>query len=115
MEISNNEFYTLNHKVQVEPLINNWYAWSYLMSPASASMIIAFSHLKIMENYLEAPHIHEYALTKPEMMGGPFIDIKTSAIDEIKNLIDKTKRECSHIIDFAHSIKQLSTPTLLPT
>jgi hypothetical protein len=34
----------------IEPLFNQWYAWSYLLSPASAAMFVANAHLKLMSS-----------------------------------------------------------------
>ena len=39
--------YYLKQNVQIDPLFNHWYAYPQLISPATAAMHIANSHLKI--------------------------------------------------------------------
>jgi hypothetical protein len=64
----------LRQNVQVEPLVESWYAWSHLISPATAAMNIVDRHLKIMQSYVQAPQVHAAAVKNPAMLGGPFID-----------------------------------------
>src|SRR5215216_2152733 len=64
----------LKQNVMVEPLFNQWYAWTHLISPATAAIYMANSHLKIMQSFISAPKIHASALKNPAMIGGPFID-----------------------------------------
>ncbi|MEM6403699.1 MAG: MBL fold metallo-hydrolase, partial [Cyanobacteria bacterium P01_D01_bin.116] len=91
----------------VEPLINQWYAWSYLVPPATAARYIANSHLKIMESFIEAPQVHQSALKNPAMMGGPFINYDASRVDEVKDLLEKTKSEQANLIRLAAAIQDL--------
>jgi L-ascorbate metabolism protein UlaG (beta-lactamase superfamily) len=98
----------LRQNVQVEPLFNQWYAWSHLIAPASAAMNITNLHLKIMKSYLAAPQVHANAVKNPAMLGGPFIDYNGGRTDEIKALMDKTIDKQAHMIKFADSVKSLS-------
>jgi len=91
----------------VEPLINQWYAWSYLVPPATAARYIANSHIKIMESFIEAPQVHQSALKNPAMMGGPFINYDASRVDEVKDLLEKTKSEQANLIRLAAAIQEL--------
>jgi hypothetical protein len=43
----------LKPNVVIEPLIERWYAWSHLISPATASMNVVKRHIEIMNSYLE--------------------------------------------------------------
>jgi L-ascorbate metabolism protein UlaG (beta-lactamase superfamily) len=90
-----------------EPLFNQWYAWPYLIPPASAAMYIANSHLKIMQSFVSAPQVHVSALKNPAMMGGPFINYDPSKVPAIKQLIDKTLTEQRLMLDFAEAIRAL--------
>ncbi|MFK7748979.1 MAG: MBL fold metallo-hydrolase, partial [Kordia sp.] len=67
-----NQYLKLN--VALEALIDRWYAWSHLVSPATAAMNIKERHLKIMQSYIKSPKTHAAAVKRPEMLGGPFID-----------------------------------------
>ena len=93
--------------VLAEPLVNQWYAWSYLVSPATAAMYIANSHLKIMQSFVATPQVHISALKNPAMMGGPFINYDLSKTGKIKYLVDKTVREQGHMLEFAEAVKTL--------
>jgi len=97
----------LRQNVQVEPLFNNWYAWSHLVAPATAAMNIANSHLKIMRSYVAAPLVHASAVKNPAMLGGPFIDYQGQRVPEIKALIEKTMKQHAPMIQLAESIKAL--------
>jgi L-ascorbate metabolism protein UlaG (beta-lactamase superfamily) len=97
----------LKQNVQAEPLFNQWYAWSHLISPHTAAMNITNLHLKIMKSYVAAPQIHANAVKNPAMIGGPFIDYDGGRVDEIRALIDKTSKEQTHMIGFADAVKTL--------
>jgi thioester reductase-like protein len=90
-----------------EPLIDQWYAWSYLISPATSAMYVANSHIKIMESFIEAPQVHQTALKNPAMMGGPFISHDASRIDAIRTILEKTKAEQANLLTLAEAIKNL--------
>jgi L-ascorbate metabolism protein UlaG (beta-lactamase superfamily) len=98
----------LNQNVQAEPLINQWYAWSYLIPPATMSMYVANSHLKIMQSFVAAPQTHVAALKNPNMVGGPFIDYEASRVGEIKQLLSRTVSEQAHMLEMAEAIKNVS-------
>lgn len=98
----------LKQNVVAEPLINQWYAWANLISPATAAMFIANSHLKIMQSFAAAPQVHVQALKNPAMRGGPFINYDASRAGEIKALIDKTSKEQAAMLQLAADIQSLS-------
>jgi L-ascorbate metabolism protein UlaG (beta-lactamase superfamily) len=104
--MDNNLLY-LRQNVQVEPLFDSWYAWTHLIPPATAARNVTERHLKIMDSYLNAPHVHANAVKNPKLLGGPFIDYEGKRVDEIRQLRDNTKRERSHLIELSTSIDEL--------
>jgi hypothetical protein len=78
----------LKPNVVLEPLFDKWYAWSYLISPATSAMNIANRHLKILNSYIQAPQIHAAAAKNAQMRGGPFIDFKGPRVEEAKSSYD---------------------------
>ncbi len=102
-----NEKLYLKQNVLAEPLINRWYAWSYLVSPATASMYIANSHLKIMRSFVSNPQVHISALKNPAMIGGPFINHPAERVAEIKSLMETTIKEQANMLEMAEAIKTL--------
>ena len=97
----------LRPNVVIEPLVDRWYAWSHLISPATAAMNITHRHLKIMESFVNAVQVHVAAVANPKMLGGPFIDHGSDRVPEITGLIAKTKNDRAQMIAFAQAIQQL--------
>jgi L-ascorbate metabolism protein UlaG (beta-lactamase superfamily) len=100
------KFY-LKPNLVIEPLVDNWYAWSHLISPPSAAMNILERHIKIMESYIMAPAIHAQAVKNPKMRGGPFMDFKKDRSDDIRTLLKETTVRQDNLIQFAMAIKDL--------
>lgn len=90
-----------------EPLVDRWYAWSYLIPPATAAMYLANSQIKIMESFVEDPKVHQMALQNPAMVGGPFINYDVSRVGEISDLLCKTKVRQAKLLALANAIKEL--------
>ncbi|NEO98536.1 MAG: NAD-dependent epimerase/dehydratase family protein [Symploca sp. SIO2E9] len=109
--MANQTFY-LKPNVIVEPLFNQWYAWSNLISPATAARYITESHLKIMQSFVDAPEVHQSAMKDPAMMGGPFINYGVDRVHEIKALLEATKEEEAHMVQLSQAITQLDTMLL---
>jgi L-ascorbate metabolism protein UlaG (beta-lactamase superfamily) len=104
--LTNDKMY-LRQNVQVEPLVERWYAWSHLISPATAAMNVVDRHLSIMESYVKNPSVHANAVKNPAMLGGPFIDYDGGRVDELKALIEQTRKEQAPQIAMSAAIKEL--------
>jgi L-ascorbate metabolism protein UlaG (beta-lactamase superfamily) len=89
-----------------EPLIFGWYAWSYLIPPATAACNLAERYMKIMQSYVQAPQIHAQAIKNPSLLGGPFIDLNGERVNDIKNLIEETRKNCKELLELATSLKE---------
>jgi L-ascorbate metabolism protein UlaG (beta-lactamase superfamily) len=98
----------LKSTIKAEPLIWKWYAWSYLIPPVTAGCNIVERHLKIMQSYVQNPQIHSQAVKDPKLIGGPFIDLEGEKIEEIKDLINQTKKDCEELIALNNAIKELN-------
>jgi len=103
----NEEQLYLKPNVVMEPLVDKWYAWSHLISPATAAMNIVGRHLAIIESYLMAPAIHANAVLNPKMKGGPFMDFGGGRIEEVTELQDQSLEKQKKVIEFAKAIKTL--------
>ena len=101
--------YYLRQNVQVEPLVDQWYAWPHLVPPATTARNITHRHFKIMDSYINAPQIHANAVKNPKMLGGPFIDYGGKRVDEVRALRDRTKRERSSLIELSEAIDALDS------
>lgn len=97
----------LKRNVQVEPLIDQWYAWSYLVPPATAARNLTGRHMQIMDSYIGAPQVHAAAVKNPQMLGGPFIDYDGKRVDEIRALRKRTKEEHASAFELSKAIEDL--------
>ncbi|WP_395338238.1 MBL fold metallo-hydrolase [Ningiella sp. W23] len=98
----------LKTNVKVEPLWNNWYAWPLLLQPATAGCITAKLHLRILDSYLQAPHIHKAASKNPAMRGGPFMDY-SGGIEKVTKLVNHTRSEAADLIKISEALTELNT------
>lgn len=105
--MSESEPLYLGPNIQVEPLVDHWYAWSHLIPPATAARNITERHLKIMGSYINAPEVHASAVKNPKMSGGPFIDYGGKRTNEIRALRDWTKTTRADMIELSNAIAEL--------
>ena len=97
----------LRSNVVVEPLIEGWYAWAHLLSPATAAMNVVKRHLLIMDSYTKSPSLHAAAARNPDLIGGPFVDYPTDRSGEVTALRDETITRQAAQIEFAAAIDEL--------
>ncbi len=102
-----NDLLYLRPNIQLEPLFDHWYAWSYLIPPASAARYLTERHLKIMNSYISAPQVHANAVKNPKLLGGPFIDYGGGRVEEIEMVRDQTRRRYPHLIELSGAIAAL--------
>ncbi len=107
METEKKHYLKLN--IAIEALIDRWYAWSHLISPATFAMNLKERHLKIMQSYIKNPKTHAAAVSKPEMMGGPFIDYKGGRVEEIQELYESTLTKRQNMLVLNDAIHELNT------
>jgi L-ascorbate metabolism protein UlaG (beta-lactamase superfamily) len=84
--------YRLRDSTLVEPLVNHWWAWPYLLSPVAASLHLRNYQLPVMRSYLQDPQAHLRASQDPDLLGGPFVNVPVERADEVRKLCDDTER-----------------------
>lgn len=97
----------LKSNLVIEPLYDKWYAWSHLISPATAAMNTVARHHTIMESYIAAPSIHAEAVLNSKMRGGPFMDFGGKRVEEVKVLQQESFKQQQKVIEFAKAVKEL--------
>jgi L-ascorbate metabolism protein UlaG (beta-lactamase superfamily) len=97
----------LRQNIQVEPLVDHWYAWPHLIPPATAARNITERHLKIMDSYISNPQIHANAAKNPKMLGGPFIDYDGKRVDEVRALRDRIRKDRAHLLELSSALTAL--------
>lgn len=97
----------LRPNVVMEPLYDSWYAWTHLISPATAALNVLERHLSILESYIAAPDVHAEAVKNPKLLGGPFVDLGGERVDEINDLREATLASQARRLEFARAIREL--------
>jgi L-ascorbate metabolism protein UlaG (beta-lactamase superfamily) len=97
----------LKQNVAVEPLYNQWYAWWYLVAPATAPLYVANHHVKLMESFVANPAIHVAALKNPALAGGPYLNYGVERASEVKELLERTRKEQAASLQFAQAVAEL--------
>lgn len=88
----------------VEPLVNDFHAWLGLIAPATLARYVRQSHLPVLRSYLDAPQVHEAAARRPDMRGGPFVDVPGWRRDEIGKLVGAIEERCASLLDLADAL-----------
>ena len=96
----------LSPNVQMEPLVNRWYAWPLLIAPASAAMIIDRLHMRLMRSFVRAPQTHRDAAENPALRGGPFMDFR-GEVCKIEALIDETETRLTGLAELSDAIRSI--------
>ncbi|WP_430909695.1 MBL fold metallo-hydrolase [Maribacter sp. 2-571] len=97
----------LKTNVVVEPLFDKWYAWSHLISPATAAFNVKKRHMNIINSYIQAPQVHAAAVKNPAMLGGPFMDLNGQRVDDVKELKKETLEGQQDLFELAEAIESL--------
>ena len=97
----------LKPNVVIEPLLNRWYCWSHLISPATAAKIVKERNLKIINSYIQAPKAHKAATKNPKLLGGPFMDFPTERKQDVIQLKQATEEKQAPMLRLADAISEL--------
>ncbi|GHG99355.1 MBL fold metallo-hydrolase [Comamonas sp. JC664] len=97
----------LKPNVAIEPLYNQWYAWWYLLSPATAPLFVTNLHQKLMQSFVANPDVHVAALKNPMLMGGPFINHPAAKAPRVKELLERTQKEQANMLAYTKAVAEL--------
>ena len=97
----------LKPNIVIEPLFMQWYAWSHLISPATAAMNVTKRHMEIMNSYVDSPQQHMDAVKDPKMLGGPFMDYTLDRSEDVKALLTETLDKQSKMVQLAFGFRKL--------
>ena len=99
--------FRLSPSTFVEPLVNKWPAWSYVLSPIPASLHLVKYQLSVLESYLAGPEIHIAAARDPTLVTGPFMNIPPDRLPEVEALLKETKNKQAKNILLADAFTKL--------
>ncbi|HKC24496.1 MAG TPA: MBL fold metallo-hydrolase [Thermoanaerobaculia bacterium] len=105
--IRDTEALWLRPNVVAEPLVNQWYAWPYLISPMTAPLYVSNLQMRILESFVAAPGEHGAAVADPARAAGPFLDCDPSRVGEVRDLIERTRRRQGRLLAFADAAARL--------
>lgn len=93
----------------LQPLVDRWYAWSHLVAPVTLAFNHLERHLKIMDSYVAAPHVHAAAIGERGLVGGPFLDLKGRRADDVAALAATIRERRGPLLELAKAVRELST------
>lgn len=97
----------LKQNVAAEPLYNQWYAWWFLIAPATAPLMVANLHVKIMQSFVANPAIHVAALKNPALIGGPYLAHRAEMVGAVRELLAWTQQTAAPSLELARAITEL--------
>ena len=97
----------LAEQVHIEPVVNNWYAVPFLLSPATAALVVRNHQLPIMESYVRSPALHAQAVRSAALRGGPFLDYDGD-VEDIRGMVETYRSDLAPALRLADDIKAVS-------
>ena len=99
----------LKPSVVIEPLINNWYGWTHLISPVTAAALFKKRYFKIMNSFINHPELHQKAFQDKRLTAGPYVNYPKERAAELSELHDTTVAKLGamlELIDDVHTLNQ---------
>ena len=97
----------LKNNIQIEPLVNGWFAWIHLIAPATGALNMVRRYMDIMNSYITSPQMHAAAISNPFFKGGPFIDLNGERTEDVKKLRDRILEEDQDLFEFVAALEEL--------
>ena len=98
----------LKPNIRIEPLFNQWRAWTHLIPPSTAAMNMLAKQIPLMESYLKEFHDPEDYAINSSLISKRAINYGVNKVDEIEALLDKTLKEQAKLVELAQAIRQFS-------
>ncbi len=97
----------LKEEVYFEPLFNHWYAWPYLLQPATAARHTVNTHRRIMKSFVGNAQMHVLASRERDLSGGEFLNCKEDQVPAIKALLVELESRCAPLLALSEAIGEL--------
>jgi Diiron non-heme beta-hydroxylase N-terminal domain/Beta-lactamase superfamily domain len=93
----------LKPSVAFEPLVSRWYAWPFLVAPATFAMVVRNRLIPLLESFIDDPDFHRASARDPKLRGGLFVDFHGDvAIAE--ELLASMRKTATHQLEFAEAL-----------
>lgn len=90
-----------------EPLFNHWYAWPYLMQPATAARHTVHTHRRIMKSFVNNFQMHILANKERDLSGGDYLDCQEDQVAAIRALVAELETRCADLVGLSAAIDEL--------
>lgn len=90
-----------------EPLFNHWYAWPYLMQPATAARHTVHTHRRIMKSFVNNFQMHILANKERDLSGGEYLDCQEDQVATIRALVAGLESDCADLVGLSAAIDEL--------
>lgn len=97
----------LRPDVYCEPLVNQWYAWPYLLPPVPAARHFTHTHLRIMKSFVHNHELHIMASHDPALAGGDFLNCSADQVGMVSDLIERSRADNPELIELSTAVAQL--------
>ncbi len=97
----------LREDVYFEPLVNQWYAWPYLLPPVPGARHMVNTHRRIMSSFVKNHKLHIIAVNQPGMAGSEFMDCTEDQIGEIKSLVERIDTDHADLVALSDAVREL--------
>jgi L-ascorbate metabolism protein UlaG (beta-lactamase superfamily) len=97
----------LREDVYFEPLMNQWYAWPYLLPPVTGARHMVNTHRRIMSSFVKNYKLHIMAVNQPGMAGAEFLDCTEEQVSDIKALVDRIDEEHADLVALSDAVREL--------
>ena len=104
MNINTNSKFRFADSTLIEPLINQWPAWSHLLSPVSASLHLLHHQIPTLQSYIKNPALHFSLARDPKYAGSPFSDVPPHRVGEMQELLATTQEKQRANLEFARAL-----------
>jgi L-ascorbate metabolism protein UlaG (beta-lactamase superfamily) len=94
----------LRPDVNLEPLVDRFYASLLTVAPVPAAMNLAFMQVPMLESYLQSPQVHINASRDPAFRGGFFVNIEEGRSGDVADLLADIKSARAEMLGFAEAV-----------
>jgi hypothetical protein len=112
MPSSSSDRVYLKRSTRIEPLACRWWAWPHLVAPVQQAMNIAFRQLPLLRSFIEDSAMHALASEDPRLLGGPYVNLRSTDVPAVKMLLDSTESKSGHLIRLAEDVRILDRKLL---
>jgi L-ascorbate metabolism protein UlaG (beta-lactamase superfamily) len=97
----------LREDVYFEPLVNQWYAWPYLLPPVTGARHMVQTHRRIMSSFVKNHKLHIMAVAQSGMAGSEYLDCSEDQVADIGALVERIDTEHADLVALSDAVREL--------